>query len=207
MKKNIFLIITIGIILTSFKFLNKKDIARVSKAEEINSSNQELIGTEILEVEELIKNNSKYNDEIGFFINMKIPSGKNRFFVYNFKTKKIIDKGLVAHGSGSETGTQGKLKFSNTNKSLCTSLGKYCIGNSYNGRFGKAYKLFGLDKTNSNAFDRNIVLHKYYDVPYEEQEKYICNSYGCPMVNEKFYNRIEKIIDNSKKNIIIKVYY
>lgn len=158
-------------------------------------------------VKKLTENDSKYNRDIAFFIDMKIHSGKNRFFIYDLKNQKIMDKGLVAHGSGSETRVAGTLKFSNTNNSLCTALGNYSIGNSYVGKFGKAYKLFGLDTTNNNAFDRNIVLHYYFDVPYNEQETYICNSFGCPMVNEEFYNRIEKIIDNSKKKIILNIYY
>lgn len=167
----------------------------------------ERLQTEIIAVEKLLKSNAAYNIEIGFFIDMRIPSMKNRFFIYDFKTKKMIDQGIVAHGSGSETGVDGQLKFSNVNNSLATSLGKYSIGHSYNGKFGKAYKLYGLDQTNSNAFSRNIVLHKYEDVPYQEQETYICNSHGCPMVSQKFYRILEKIIDASDKKIILSVYY
>lgn len=161
----------------------------------------------INEVKRLIESNKKYNKRIAFFIDMKIPSGKNRFFVYDLKTNKIIDKGLVAHGSGSETGIKGKLKFSNAPNSLSTSLGKYYIGNSYYGKFGKAYKLYGLDKTNSNAFHRDIVFHYYFDVPYQEQKGYICNSFGCPMVNKKYFERAAKIIDGSESNIIMSIYY
>lgn len=162
---------------------------------------------QINEVKILIKSNSKYNRRFAFFIDMKVPSGKNRFFVYDLKTDKIIDKGLVAHGSGSETGIKGKLKFSNIPNSLSTSIGKYYIGNSYQGKFGKAYKLYGLDQTNSNAFKRDIVFHYYYDVPYKEQNGYICNSYGCPMVNRKYFDRMSKIIDNSQSNILMSIYY
>lgn len=204
MKKIFFALIFIGILITSFKFITNHKIASANNSE---LTSKEKLETEIIEVKKLINSNSKYNKEIAFFIDMGIPSGKNRFFIYYLKNNKIIDKGLVAHGSGSETGIQGKLKFSNTDNSLSTSLGKYSIGNSYVGKFGKAYKLYGLDKTNSNAYDRNIVLHKYLDVPYNEQENYICNSYGCPMVNEKFYSRIEKIIDNSQTKIILNIYY
>jgi hypothetical protein len=162
---------------------------------------------QINEVKRLIESNSKYNRRFAFFINMKVPSGKNRFFVYDLKTDKIIDKGLVAHGSGSETGIKGKLKFSNIPNSLSTSIGKYYIGNSYQGKFGKAYKLYGLDQTNSNAFKRDIVFHYYYDVPYKEQNGYICNSFGCPMVNRKYFDRMSKIIDNSESNILMSIYY
>ncbi|MFH7011005.1 murein L,D-transpeptidase catalytic domain-containing protein [Flavobacterium sp. FlaQc-52] len=158
-------------------------------------------------VKKLVASDSKYSNKTAFFIDMKISSGKNRFFVYDLQNNRIVDKGLVAHGSGSETKVEGELKFSNVNNSLSTSLGKYYIGYSYNGDFGKAYKLHGLDKTNDNAFLRNIVLHKYSKVPYEEQDTPICNSYGCPMVNERFYKRIEKLIDASDKKIVLDIYY
>lgn len=159
------------------------------------------------EVKKYINANSKCNREIAFFIDMKIHSGKNRFFIYDLKNNKVIDQGLVAHGSGSETGIPGQLKFSNIDGSYCTSLGKYAIGNSYQGQFGKAYTLQGLDSSNSNALTRHIVLHKFSSVPYNEQEKSICNSLGCPMVNEKFYNRLQKIIDMSKTKILLSIYY
>jgi hypothetical protein len=161
---------------------------------------------EIKKIKEFIVQKPIYNSEIGFFVDMKIHSGQHRFFVYDYQTNKVIDKGLVAHGSGSETGTTA-LNFSNIPNSSATSLGKYAIGTSYNGQFGKAYKLYGLDKTNSKAFERFIVLHKYSQVPYEEQTDAICNSLGCPMVNAIFYSRLEKIIDASKKPILLTIYY
>lgn len=163
--------------------------------------------SQIETVKKIIKSNSKYNNRIAFLIDMKIPSGKNRFFVYDLKTNKIMDKGLVAHGSGSETGVKGKLKFSNVPNSLSTSLGSYYIGNNYVGKFGKAYRLHGLDKTNNNAFKRDIVFHYYYDVPYKEKDGYICNSFGCPMVNKKYFERIAKLIDASESNILLNIYY
>lgn len=206
MKKAIFLLIFAGLFCASFKCVNKKDNRQPTKVAVVNSSKEKL-DSQISEVKKLINSTSKYNTDIGFFIDMKMESGKNRFFIYDLKNNKLLDKGLVGHGSGSETGIPGQLKFSNAKNSLCTSLGKYAIGYSYKGSFGKAYKLYGLDKTNSNAFDRNVVLHKYFDVPFEEQENEICNSYGCPMVNEKFFGKIEKIIDSSKKKIILNIYY
>ena len=75
------------------------------------------------------------------------------------------------------------------------------------GIFGKAYRLLGLDQTNNNALKRAIVLHYYSAVPCEEQDYYISNSHGCPMVNEDFFKRIEKLIDTSKSNIIMDIYY
>lgn len=158
------------------------------------------------EIKTFLKKNSKYNKDVFFLLDMRIPSNKYRFFVFDAKKNTITDSGLVAHGSGSKTATD-ELKFSNKDGSLMTSLGKYYIGNSYNGTFGKAYKMYGLDTTNSNAFSRNIVLHAHSKMPYEEQVHPIMLSWGCPMVNEKFYKRIQEILDSSEKNILMYIYY
>lgn len=150
---------------------------------------------------------NKYNTKIAFLVDMRIKSGKNRFFVYDLQNNKILDQGLVAHGSGSETAIRGELKFSNQPNSYCTSLGRYTVEKSYMGIFGKAFRLNGLDESNSNAFKRAIVLHQYSAVPYEEQDHYIVRSQGCPMVNEVFFKRLEKIIDSSDSKIMLNVYY
>ncbi|WDF65789.1 murein L,D-transpeptidase catalytic domain-containing protein [Flavobacterium sp. KACC 22763] len=190
------LVILVGYFIVSDK--NKVDLL---------ASDYKRVETHVADIKKLIHANTKYNDKIAFFIDMKISSGKNRFFVYDLKADKIIDKGLVAHGSGSETGKEGKLRFSNIPNSLSTSLGRYSIGNHYYGKFGKAYRLYGLDETNNNAFKRDIVFHYYYDVPYEEKDGYICNSHGCPMVNKKYFERIARLIDGSKSDILMSIYY
>lgn len=173
----------------------------------ITSLEIERINTRVSEIRNMISIDPKYNTKIAFFVDMRIPSGKNRFFVYDLVNNKILDQGLVAHGSGSETGIKGSLKFSNEPNSNCTALGRYAIGKCYKGGFGKSYKLSGLDQTNNNALSRAIVLHYYSAVPYDEQDYYISNSHGCPMVNEQFFKRIEKYIDTSKSNIILDIYY
>jgi hypothetical protein len=194
-KVLLILLILVGFVFASFS--NKS----------ANSSTEEKLTIQINDVKKVVNTNSKYNKEIAFFIDMGIESGKYRFFVYNLKTNEIIDEGLVTHGLGSETKTKGELKFSNTNNSFCTSLGKYSIGGYYNGHYGKAYKLYGLDRSNSNAFDRNIVLHKMASIPAEEQNGYIGNSLGCPVINEIYFERLAKIIDNSSSKIILNIYY
>jgi len=154
-----------------------------------------------------ISNHAQYNNEIAFLIDMRIPSSQYRFYVYDLKIRKILKKGLVAHGSGSETKYENVLSFSNQNGSNATSLGKYSIGTSYWGKFGKSYKLYGLDKSNSNAFERAIVLHHYESVPRYEQPTNIINSLGCPMVNKVFFQELENILDNSSKPILMEIYY
>lgn len=162
---------------------------------------------QIADVKDILRSNATYNAKIAFLVDMQIKSGKYRFFVYDLVKGEIIDQGLVAHGSGSETNIRGDLKFSNEPNSRSTSLGRYSVGRAYKGMFGKAYKLAGLDKTNSNAEKRAIVLHSYSAVPSEQQDYYITNSQGCPMISEDFFKRLEKIIDASKSRIILNIAY
>lgn len=149
----------------------------------------------------------QFNKSTCFLIDMRLPSGKYRFFVYNLTSDTIEKEGLVTHGSGS-VGDANELIFSNTPNSNCTSIGKYKIGNAYEGKFGLAYKLYGLDITNSNAFDRFIVLHAFDCVPdYEVAPQPICVSLGCPTVSALFLQQLKTYIDKSSKPILLWIYY
>ncbi len=147
-----------------------------------------------------------FDDEHCFLVDMRIPSGKNRFFVYNLDKDSVEIAGLVAHGSGI-TNSDAPV-FSNTPNSYCTSLGKYKIGKSYNGKFGLAYKLYGLEKTNSKAFDRFVVLHAHECVPNDEISPLpICESWGCPTVSPAFLTRLKSYISEAAKPVILWIYY
>jgi hypothetical protein len=207
MKRVILGVLAIGLFCSFGMIRSQKDKTTSNIIRTLNNTTEERISEQVASIKELVKMNPKYNNEIAFLLDMHIMSGKNRFFVYDLKNDRVIDQGLVAHGIGSGLGMSGELKFSNEDYSYCTSLGKYYIGKSYKGQYGKSYRLHGFEETNSNAFSRSIVLHKYEKVPYEEQNTIICNSLGCPMVNETYYKRIEKIIDTSKNNIILDIYY
>mgnify|MGYP002789479662 CR=1 FL=1 len=144
--------------------------------------------------------------DIAFLIDMKEPSGAHRFFVYRFKDKKIINRGLVTHGNCGEA-FLGKPRYGNTVGCNCSSLGKYKIGNRYYGRFGMAYKLHGLEKTNSRAFERYVVLHSHSCVPDEEvSPSPICESNGCPTVSPEFLKTAAAYIDKSKKPVLLWIY-
>ena len=146
-----------------------------------------------------------FNTTHCFVMDLSIASGKKRFFVYDLKNDSVECSGLVAHGSGSDTATG--LYFSNTPGSNCTSLGKYKIGKSYYGTFGLAYKLHGLDKTNSNAFNRFVVLHAHGCVPDNEVKPLeICRSWGCPTVSPTFLSHLKTYLDKSKQPILLWIF-
>ena len=148
----------------------------------------------------------RYSTDYCFLLDMSLPSGRNRFFIYSLKGDSIVASGLVAHGSCNTTFLE-EAKFSNTPGCGCSAIGKYKVGYSYKGRFGKAYKLFGLDNTNSKSFDRNIVLHAYKCIPDKEiYPQPICNSLGCPMVSYQFLKTAASYLDESRKPILLWIF-
>lgn len=151
--------------------------------------------------------NGAYSNQKAILIDMKIPSKYFRLFVVDLKTDKILSKGLCSHGSGSEIAGTDSLQFSNTPNSYMTSLGMYKVGSSYQGSFGKSYRLIGLEKSNDKAIARAIVLHRYSCVPDEEQFYPICNSLGCAMLSENYFEELIPLIDSESKPMILKIYY
>ena len=147
-----------------------------------------------------------FNPSICFLVDMRLPSGRNRFFVYDLRRDSVLAVGLVAHGSGGSPFSAEPV-FSNVDGSGCSSLGRYRVGYKYAGRFGAAFKLYGLDTSNSRAFARNIVLHSYEAVPERETwPQPICNSLGCPMVSPGFLQRLQPLIEGSGKPICLYVF-
>lgn len=144
--------------------------------------------------------------EYCFLIDMSLPSGKNRFFIYDLKKNAIANSSLVAHGSCNETFLSHP-KFSNNTKSGCSSLGKFKVGEFYTGKYGRSFRLYGLDNCNSNAYKRAVVIHGYDCVPDEEiYPRVLCNSLGCVMVSYKFFDKISRIISHSEKPIVLWIY-
>lgn len=179
-----------------------------------HSEKKEISNTEILSrLKEKVTVAKDYVDEKGFdmsycfLIDMRLPSGRNRFFVYNLLKDSIELEGLVTHGKGSDMGTDD-LFFSNKPKSNCTSLGRYKIGKAYNGSFGLSYRLHGLEKTNDKAYERSIVLHSYFGVPKDEvYPDQLCLSEGCPTVSPEMLARIKEFIEEAQEPIMLWIYY
>lgn len=144
--------------------------------------------------------------EYCFLVDMSLPSGRNRFFIYDLNKRSIIHAGLVAHGSCNEQ-FLSKPRFSNGPRTGCSSLGKYKVGEFYTGKYGKSYRLHGLDDCNSNAFRRAVVIHGYNCVPDREiYPRVLCNSLGCVMVSYNFFDKVSRIIKKTDKPIVLWVY-
>lgn len=147
-------------------------------------------------------NKKGFNSSYCFLIDMGLPSGQNRFFIYDLIGDSIRRSGLVTHGRCNEDWLEGR-RYGNTVGCGCTSLGKYKVGNPYVGRFGLAYKLSGLEKTNDQAYNRFVVLHAHSCVPETEVTGEICQSDGCPTVSPGFLKDLRIKLDQSTKPVLL----
>lgn len=88
-----------------------------------------------------------------------LHSALPRFHFVNLENGSVRSF-LVAHGTGSDPEHDGWLKaFSNVPGSNATSRGAYISWEWYTGKYGTSIRMGGLEATNSNAFDRAIVMH------------------------------------------------
>ncbi len=144
------------------------------------------------------------NTTYGVLIDMSVPSSHNRFFVVNLQRDSVLFKGQVAHGQCDDYRRE-EVVFSNVVGSNCSSEGRYRIGLKYNGDFGLAYKLHGLDTTNSNAFKRFVVFHSHSCVQ-DVEGSAICRSDGCPTVSPYVLRKTAALIDSADKPLLMWIY-
>ncbi|OLY91964.1 L,D-transpeptidase catalytic domain [Cnuella takakiae] len=146
-----------------------------------------------------LKPGNRYNDKVAFYVDLQQYSGRYRFFVLDLKNQQILHKGMVLNGREKDD----QPVYSNVPGSKCSSRGLAKIGYAYHGRFGRAYKLVGLDATNSNMMARAVVLHSWRGVPNMQVPFRLPNSEGCPAVSTRFMEILSGYIDKSSKPILL----
>lgn len=134
-------------------------------------------------------------------IDFSKPSNEERFFVIDLENKKVDFSTYVTHGKNSGLGTA--VKFSNNPNSYQSSLGFYLTKNTYEGSNGYSLRLLGLEPgINSNAMDRNIVVHGADYATKEFMDKYgfLGRSLGCPAIPEEIS---KEVIDYIKGGTVL----
>lgn len=151
-----------------------------------------------------------FNEDFYFLVDLSVHSGKNRFFVYDFKKGKVAEGNLVTHGTCDKPTAYKdmweKARFSNTDGSHCSALGKYKIGLRDKSGWGIKIKywLHGLEKTNDNAQKRVIVLHSWEAVADKEiYPDYSPLSWGCPAVSDSFMEKLDARLQKVKKPVLL----
>jgi hypothetical protein len=154
-----------------------------------------------------------FNTEFCILIDMSLHSGLKRFLVWDFKKDTIVNSFLVGHGCGDNPWnndfSKENPKFSNTDESHCSSLGKYKIGERAYSNWGVhvKYVLHGLELTNSNAFKRFIVFHSWEVI--SDEEVYpdgTPEGWGCPTISDKSFKIIDPMLKLSAKPVLMWIY-
>lgn len=148
-----------------------------------------------------------YNQCVAIMVDYGIPSGANRLFVWDLQNDQLLYSCLVAHGRGHIHDKFAPVHFSNEEGSHLSSLGRCRIAERYHGHYGLAYRLDGLDSTNSNVRKRCIVLHAHKAVPKFQIFPFrIIHSQGCVMVSRKAMTRIDELI-RDEQNVLLQTYF
>jgi hypothetical protein len=151
-----------------------------------------------------------FNTSFYFLLDFSLHSGKNRFFVYQFSDSSIVCSGLVTHGAcdvfSENPSKYSTAEFSNQVDSHCSSEGKYKIGKRDYSSWGIGIKywLHGMEKTNSNAQKRVVVLHSWEAVPDEESyPEYSALSWGCPAVSNQFMRTLDQLLSKQEQSTLL----
>ena len=152
-----------------------------------------------------------YSDKYCILVDFSKPQGINRFAIYSFEDNKVVAKSLCAQGRGRENNIFCR-KFSNEIGSNYSSLGRYRVGrlrpmsHPILWFFNDGYEVHGLDSTNSNAYERAILIHngnacfETYPLPC------IPASQGCFTVSTAMMKKIAEIKKSSNKPILLYAY-
>ena len=148
-----------------------------------------------------------YNQRIAIMVDYSIPSGANRLFVWDLQNDRLLYSCLVAHGRGHGNDKFAPVRFSNEEGSYLSSLGRCRIAERYHGTYGLAYRLDGLDNTNSNVRKRCIVLHAHKALPAFQIFPFrIIHSQGCVMVSRKAMACIDELI-RDEQDVLLLTYF
>ena len=143
------------------------------------------------------------NTDYCIFVDFSKHVGKRRYVLYDLNDRKVVHSSVCANGLN-------RNEFSNVAGSNLSSLGKYEV-TSIVGKMGigeECIVLNGLEPTNSNARERQILIHSYKDV-YYNPGTYPFNvfgknlSHGCFVINKRAFRKTKRIA----KPMLLWAYY
>jgi hypothetical protein len=147
-----------------------------------------------------INYNNIRNKKYVTFIDFNYHSSQQRMWVINMQDGSYRSF-WVSHGVGSDPEGDGYAQsFSNVPNSKASSIGFYTTGSLYNGSNGTSMYLHGLQKTNSNAYERAVVMHGAEYV----QPGQVAMSWGCPAINHQY---IPELLPVLKEGTVLYIYY
>lgn len=185
----------------------------------INAKSTTVEQSRITEAYRFCKNNG-FNTSYCILVDFSQRNQTKRFMVYDFDKKAIVYSCYCAHGNDGKSKNleADKNSFSNEPGSHKSSVGKYRVGkrrviNSADGMFDVSmynipcYEMHGLEKSNSNAYKRGILIHPmpFMDSNWLITPPYV--SFGCFSIGVDAFNKVSSYIDNSSKPVLLWAYY
>ena len=150
------------------------------------------------------------NQEFFYLVDMGLHSGYKRFHVWDFKKSELVKSYMVSHGCGklpwSSTFSKEKPRFSNEEGSYLSSLGRYIIKERGVSEWGikVKYLIHGIDKTNSNALKRAVVLHSWEQVPDDEVfPEGTPEGWGCPAVSNESMREMDAMLQSAGSSTLM----
>ena len=148
----------------------------------------------------------KMNGNYVLLVDYSIPSGTPRMFVWSHEKNRVVARTYVMHGIGGGSTAEVPV-FSNKVGSECSSLGKFKVTKAHGGKVKRSFRLQGLERSNSNAFRRGIMIHrstwvdKWCKKDYIPLHKPSCQ--GCITVSSRGMNYLEKLIKSESKPLLL----
>lgn len=146
-----------------------------------------------------------YNTRVAIFVDLSRHSGRRRFVAWDMERNMPIFTCPVSHGSGSKRShvRSAYAALSNEDGSHLSSLGRALIAERYEGRYGVAYRLDGLDAANSNLRPRCVVLHGWeHTTSYPIWPFATVGSFGCPVLSRKMMCRVDELLQRYDRVVI-----
>lgn len=138
-------------------------------------------------------------------IDYSLPSNKQRMWVFDVKSERLLYNTYVAHGQNS--GLTVPNHFSNQMSSKQSSLGTYVTRGTYFGSKGLSLNLQGLEKGfNDHAYQRRVVIHGawYVEPSFIRSMGRAGRSWGCPSVAQTI---AKPLINTIKGGSVVFAYY
>ena len=149
-----------------------------------------------------------YNTKVALFVDLSRHSGRRRFIAWDMVRNAPIFLCPVSHGSGAQRShvRSAYARISNEDGSHLSSLGRALVAERYMGRYGVAYRLDGLDASNSNLRPRCVVLHGWeHTTSYPIYPIPTVGSFGCPVLSRKMMRRVDELLQNEDR-VVIEIY-
>ena len=149
-----------------------------------------------------------YNTDVVLFVDASRHSGRRRFVAWCFERNAPMFVCPVSLGSGAKEShvRSAYAQFSNNEGSHLSSLGRALVAERYEGRYGVAYRLDGLEESNSNLRPRCVVLHGWeHTTSYPIWPRATVGSHGCPVLSRRMMQRLDEVL-RDMSNVILEIF-